>query len=75
MKLAEYRQHIEAIRYGKRLPSALYVFRADGASLGETLNALLTQVAIASGGDARQNLLALHFDACALKRATELRRG
>jgi len=40
MNLAEYRQHIEAIPYGKRLPSALYVFRIDGASFGEKLDAL-----------------------------------
>jgi hypothetical protein len=43
MNLAEYRQYVEAIPYGKRLPSALYVFRADGASLGEKLDALLTR--------------------------------
>jgi len=63
MNLAEYRQQVEAILYGERLPSALYVFRAEGASLGEKLDALLTRVAIASGAEARHNVLALHLDA------------
>jgi hypothetical protein len=53
VNLPEYREHVEAIPYGKRLPSALYVFRAEGASLGEKLDALLTRVAATCGADAR----------------------
>ena len=44
MNLTEHRQPVEAVPYGKRLPSATYVFR-EGASLGEKLDALLTQSA------------------------------
>ena len=62
MNLAEYRQHVEAVPYGKRLPSALYVFRAADASLGEELDSLLARVAAACGADARHNVLKLRVD-------------
>ena len=62
MNLAEYRQHVEAIPYGKRLPSALYVFRAEGASLGKKLDALLTRVATTCGADARHNAIKFRLD-------------
>jgi hypothetical protein len=62
MNLAEYRQQVEAIPYGKRLPSALYVFRAEGASLGEKLDALLTRVAATCGADARHNVIKFRLD-------------
>src|SRR6185503_4374101 len=62
MNLAGYRQHVEAIPYGKRLLSALYVFRAEGASLGETLDALLTRVAATCGADARHNVIKFRLD-------------
>ena len=62
MNLAEYRQHVEAIPYGKRLPSAIYVFRVEGASLGEKLDALLTRVAATCGADARHNVIKFRLD-------------
>ena len=62
MNLAEYRQYVEAIPYGKRLPLALYVFRADGASLGEKLDALLARVAVTCGADARHNVIKFRLD-------------
>lgn len=39
--LAEYRQCVERIAFGKRVHSAVYVYRVDGATLGEKLELLL----------------------------------
>jgi hypothetical protein len=35
-------KEVEAILYGKRLPGALYLYREEGVSFGEKLDALLT---------------------------------
>ncbi len=41
MNLDGYRALVEAISFGKRLPMAVYVFRASGGGLGQTLDALV----------------------------------
>jgi hypothetical protein len=53
MTLAQFRQHIDAIPYGKRLPTALYVYRGDGATFGEALDSLLACLAAAFGAEPR----------------------
>jgi len=44
MDLVEYRSCIEKIPFGKRLPSALYVFRVNKYRFGEVLDALLLKL-------------------------------
>jgi hypothetical protein len=53
MDLAEYRQLIERIPYGKRLPSAVYVFREKTSTFGEKLDALLRRIAEGHGATIR----------------------
>src|SRR5438034_9436407 len=44
MDLNEYRQRLEQISYGKRLPSALYLYRDGGASFGKELDDLVVKL-------------------------------
>lgn len=44
MDLAEYRRHIDALGFGKRLPTAVYLYRDAGVSLGEELDQLIARV-------------------------------
>jgi len=46
MEFAEYKNCLEAIPYGKRLPSALYVFRAEGCGFGCHLDSLIHDLTI-----------------------------
>lgn len=47
MELREYQQHLATVAFGKRLPTAVYVYRDEGASLGEKLDRLVAQVVAA----------------------------
>jgi len=49
MELAEYKKCLEQIPYGKRLPTALYVFWEPGRSFGNGLDGLLQRYAPLSG--------------------------
>jgi hypothetical protein len=42
MRLEEYQRLVSAMPYGKRLPTAVYVYRNEGADLGVELNQLIT---------------------------------
>ncbi|HRY51337.1 MAG TPA: DNA phosphorothioation-associated putative methyltransferase [Candidatus Paceibacterota bacterium] len=44
MDLAEYRRHIDALGFGKILPTAVYLYRDAGASLGAELDQLIARV-------------------------------
>ena len=45
MELAEYARYVKQLPFGKRLPTALYVFRADGFKSGNPLNSLVAGLA------------------------------
>ena len=42
MKIEDYKSFVERIPFGKRLPTALYVFRTDDRTFGEALDSLLS---------------------------------
>lgn len=45
MQFAEYQQHLAALKYGKRLPTAIYVFRHTDTGFGSKLDQLLAILA------------------------------
>jgi hypothetical protein len=47
MDLREYQHHVELLAYGKKLPTAVYVYRDTATSLGEAIDRLLSQVTVA----------------------------
>ena len=47
MDLEQYRQYLELVPFGKRLPGAVYVHREGAGLLGEGLDRLAVQVAVA----------------------------
>lgn len=57
MNLAEYLAQIDQIPYGKRLPTALYVYREESTSFGEVIDALLAKAVARCGADARHNII------------------
>jgi DNA phosphorothioation-associated putative methyltransferase len=62
MKLDEFRQHVESIPFGKRLPSALYVYRDGVTSFGEKLDLLLAQVTKTCGVSSVHNVIKFRLD-------------
>ena len=44
MKFTDYRQAVQQLGYGKRLPGAVYVYRDENADFGKELSTLLAQV-------------------------------
>jgi hypothetical protein len=62
MKLAEYRQQVESIPFGKRLPSALYVYRAGVVSFGEKLDLLIAQIGDTCGVTSSHNIVKFRLD-------------
>ena len=44
MDLAEYKEHVKRIPYGKRVHTALYLFREEVTNLGEDLDLLLAGI-------------------------------
>jgi DNA phosphorothioation-associated putative methyltransferase len=62
VNLAEYQTWLEQIPYGKRLPTALYLFREEKTSFGETLDKLLTSLASTCGADSRHNVIKFRLD-------------
>lgn len=62
MNLAEYKQHLAAIPYGKRLPAALYLYRDETWRFGDALEALVRQAAIACGATQLHNVLKFRLD-------------
>jgi hypothetical protein len=62
MNLAEYRQHVEAIPYGKRLPSALYVYRDGMSTFGKKLDEMLDLAAQAYGASHFHNIIKFRLD-------------
>lgn len=42
MQFSDYQKHLSVLKYGKRLPSAIYVFREADTDFGQELNQLVT---------------------------------
>ena len=62
MDLAEYRQCVERIPFGKRVHSAVYVYRVERWTLGDKLDVLLTGIAERCGVSAEFNLVKFRTD-------------
>jgi hypothetical protein len=62
MNFDEYRSCIAQIPFGKRLPTALYVYRGENVSLGEKLDTLVARVALKCGADSRHNVIKFRID-------------
>jgi hypothetical protein len=60
--LAEYRQCVEQIPFGKRVHSAVYVYRVERGTLGDKLDVLLTGIAERCGVSAEFNLVKFRTD-------------
>ncbi|MDA1273588.1 MAG: DNA phosphorothioation-associated putative methyltransferase [Verrucomicrobia bacterium] len=62
MNLAEYKQLLAAIPYGKRLPSALYLYRDEPLQLGDAIETLVQRAAISCGATQLYNVLKFRLD-------------
>lgn len=62
MQIAEYQQHLAALKHGKRLPTAIYVFRQPDTDFGRELNQLLATLAARHGLDEKFNVLKFRTD-------------
>jgi hypothetical protein len=62
MTLPEYQQHVAALGFGKRLPTALYVYRSERLALGDELDRLLAQVVAAFEVGPEFNVIKLRTD-------------
>ena len=62
MTLAEYQQCVRHIGFGKKLPTALYVYRDESASLGAELDRLIGRVVATFQIGPEFNLLKLRTD-------------
>ena len=56
MQFEEYQRHLAALKHGKRLPGAVYVFRTTDSDFGRELNQVLTILATQHGLDAKFNV-------------------
>ena len=62
MKLDDFRQHVESIPFGKRLPSALYVYRDGATPFSEKLDLLLRQIVETCGVSSIHNVVKFRLD-------------
>ena len=63
MNLKEYQRHVGGIGFGKRLPTALYVYRVDGmADCGQELNDLLARLVVGYGVGPEFNVIKFRTD-------------
>ncbi|MEO8132348.1 MAG: DNA phosphorothioation-associated putative methyltransferase, partial [Bryobacteraceae bacterium] len=62
LTLEEYQSHLAQLTFGKRLPTALYVYRGEPISLGPELDQLVTQVVAAFEIDPVFNVLKFRLD-------------
>ncbi len=62
MTLSEYQNLVSQIQHGKRLPSALYVFRDPSSSFGPALDELLQRVIERCGANESHNVIKFRLD-------------
>ena len=63
---ATYTKAVSSVPYGKRLPSALYIFRPNAGDLPVALNETVDRAHVAASPDQLWNVLKLHTDQFAL---------
>jgi hypothetical protein len=62
VQIEEYQRHLAALKYGKRLPTAIYVFREANSDFGRELNQLLAILATQHGLDVQFNVIKFRAD-------------
>lgn len=62
MDLREYQQHVGQLSFGKKLLTAIYVYRGNQVSLGEEPDRLVTQAAAAFQIGAEFNVIKFRTD-------------
>ena len=62
MQFEEYKQHLAALKYGKRLPTAIYVFRQADTDFGRELNQVLAILETQHELDAKFNVIKFRTD-------------
>jgi len=62
VQFEEYQRHLAALKYGKRLPSAIYVFRQVDTDFGRELNQVLAILETQHGLDAKYNVIKFRTD-------------
>ena len=62
MNLVEYKQCVEQLPYGKRLPAALYVHRDGGSSFGEKLDLLISKLVTRYEIEPSHNVIKFRLD-------------
>lgn len=62
MNLVEYKQCVEQLPYGKRLPAALYVYRDCASSFGEKLDPLLSKLVTRYEIEPSHNVIKFRLD-------------
>ena len=62
MQFEEYQRHLAALKQGKRLPTAVYVFREADTDFGRQLNQLLALLATQHGLDDKFNVIKFRTD-------------
>ncbi len=62
MQIEEYERHLAALKHGKRLPTAVYVFREADTDFGRELNQLLAILAMQHDLDEKFNVIKFRTD-------------
>jgi len=62
VQFEEYQRHLAALKYGKRLPSAIYFFRQADTDFGRELNQVLAILETQHGLDAKFNVIKFRTD-------------
>jgi len=62
VQFEEYQRHLTALKYGKRLPSAVYVFRQADSDFGRELNQVLAILEAQHGLDGKFNVIKFRTD-------------
>ena len=60
MTFDEYRAFVEALPYGKRLPTAIYVYRAVDCQFGDEMDRILSRLCETLGASDEFNVLKFH---------------
>jgi hypothetical protein len=62
VQFEEYQRHLANLKYGKRLPGAIYVFKEADSDFGKELNQLLAILKARHGLDAKFNVIKFRLD-------------
>jgi hypothetical protein len=62
VRIQDYQQHLTSLSFGKRLPTAVYVYCGDGVDLGEALSKIVATVAGSQKTEAAYNVIKFRTD-------------